>query len=56
MDQITQQLKSGMSEFGNNENMPSATQDPDHKSFTYQVDKEVKFTSFSLQIKSYLFH
>ncbi|KAL6203801.1 hypothetical protein ACLB2K_027500 [Fragaria x ananassa] len=40
VDQITQQLKSGMSEFGNNENMPSATQDPDHKSFTYQVDKE----------------
>ncbi|KAJ0959815.1 hypothetical protein J5N97_000479 [Dioscorea zingiberensis] len=40
VDQITQQLKSGISEFGNNENVPSPSQDPDHMSSTYQVDKE----------------
>ncbi|XP_024161172.1 splicing factor 1 [Rosa chinensis] len=40
VDQITQQLKSGISEFGNNENVPSPSQDPDHISSTYQVDKE----------------
>ncbi|XP_024199078.1 uncharacterized protein LOC112202329 [Rosa chinensis] len=40
VDQITQQLKSGISEFGNNENVSSAPQDPDHISSAYQVDKE----------------
>lgn len=43
MDQITQQLKSGMSEAENDEDLPSAPQDPHHNSSRHQIDREVEF-------------
>ncbi|KAM1987912.1 hypothetical protein ACFX15_035113 [Malus domestica] len=38
VDQITQQLKSGMLEDENDEDLLSAPQDPHHKSSKHQID------------------
>ncbi|XP_021821408.1 splicing factor 1 isoform X1 [Prunus avium] len=40
VDQITQQLKSGMSAAENDEDLPSAPQDPHHNSSRHQIDRE----------------
>ena len=41
VDQITQQLKSGILEIGDNDNSVIAAHSPDHEASSHQIDNEV---------------